>query len=105
VVSHDAFGYLERYWLHLEAIAGLSPDAEPSPAHLAELQDVAQEVGITTVFTETLGSRELADTLARDLGLRTATLDPIEGVGEDSEDDYLSLMRSNLAHLREANGC
>jgi zinc transport system substrate-binding protein len=105
VVSHDAFGYLERYGLHLEAIAGLSPDAEPSPAHLAELQDVAQEVGITTVFTETLGSRELADTLARDLGLRTATLDPIEGVGEDSEDDYLSLMRSNLAHLREANGC
>ena len=35
VVSHDAFGYLARYGLHLEPIAGLSPDAEPTPAALA----------------------------------------------------------------------
>ncbi len=79
VVSHDAFGYLEKYGLHFDPIAGLSPDAEPTPAHLAELQDLAQEEGVTTVFTETLGSRKMADTLANDLGLRTATLDPLEG--------------------------
>ena len=38
VVSHDAFGYLEKYGLHFDAIAGLSPESEPTPAHLAELQ-------------------------------------------------------------------
>ena len=105
VVSHDAFGYLEKYGLHFDAIAGLSPDAEPTPAHLAELQDIVREEGVTTVFTETLGSRKLADTLAHDLGLKTATLDPIEGVDADSTDDYLSLMRANLANLKAANAC
>ena len=38
VVSHDAFGYLgERYDLDVHAIAGLSPDAEPSARRLGEL--------------------------------------------------------------------
>ncbi|MGH3362663.1 MAG: metal ABC transporter substrate-binding protein, partial [Nocardioides sp.] len=75
VVSHDAFAYLEKYGLHLEPIAGLSPDAEPTPAHLAQLQELARDEGITTVFAETLGSRQLADTLAGDLGLHTRELD------------------------------
>lgn len=105
VVSHDAFGYLERYGIELAPIAGLSPGAEPTPAHLAQLQELAREKGITTVFTETLGSSKMADTLAGDLGLRTSTLDPIEGVAEGSDDDYLSIMRRNLDNLQEANGC
>jgi zinc transport system substrate-binding protein len=107
VVSHDAFGYLgARYGLNLHPINGLSPDAEPSPAHLAELADLIESEGVTTVFSETLASPELADSLAGDLGLETAVLDPIEGLTEETEDeDYLSLMRANLAALRTANDC
>ncbi|HEX6247656.1 MAG TPA: metal ABC transporter substrate-binding protein [Nocardioidaceae bacterium] len=106
VVSHDAFGYLEKYGLHFEPIAGLSPDAEPSPAHLTRLADLITDEGITTVFSETLASPAMAETLARDLGLETAVLDPIEGLGDEtSEEDYLSLMRANLAALQDANGC
>ena len=107
VVSHDAFGYLgARYDLDLHAINGLSPDAEPSPAHLRELSDLIESEGITTVFSETLASPAMADTLASDLGLQTAVLDPVEGLGDDTADeDYLSLMRANLAALQQANGC
>lgn len=106
VVSHDAFGYLEKYGLHLEPITGLSPDAEPSPAHLAELQDLVREEGITTVFSERLAAPELAETLAADVGVETAVLDPVEGLTDETEDeDYLSLMQDNLAALRTANGC
>jgi zinc transport system substrate-binding protein len=105
VVSHDAFAYLEKYGLHFEPIAGLSPDAEPTPAHLAQLQRLIRDESITTVFTETLGSRKMADTLADDLDLRTLTLDPIEGLTDGSSDDYVSIMRTNLANLKEANGC
>lgn len=107
VVSHNAFTYFaERYGLHVESINGLTPDAEPSPAHLAELSDLIESEGITTVFSETLATRELADTLAGDLGLRTAVLDPIEGLADgDSGEDYLSLMRANLAAIQEANDC
>lgn len=107
VVSHDAFGYLgRRYGLHVVAINGLSPDAEPSPAHLRQLHDLIRTDHITTVFSEALASPVLADTLAHDLGIRTAVLDPIEGLTDATADqDYLSLMRRNLAAIQEANHC
>ena len=106
VVSHDAFGYLARYGLHLEPINGLSPDAEPNPATLAELAGVIEDEGVTTVFSERLASPALAETLASDLDVETGVLDPIEGLtSETAGDDYLSLMRENLAALQEANRC
>lgn len=107
VTSHAAFGYLAaRYDLEMIAIAGLSPDVEPSPQQLAEIQRLVESEGITTVFAEALGTQEYADTLARDLGVRTDVLDPVEGlVDADSDEDYFSLMRANLAALQEANGC
>ncbi|MBA3232381.1 MAG: zinc ABC transporter substrate-binding protein [Propionibacteriales bacterium] len=107
VTSHAAFGYLaSRYDLEMIPIAGLSPEVEPSPQHLAEMADYIETDGITTVFSETLGTKAYADTLARDLGVQSAVLDPVEGLADDdSDDDYLSLMRENLAALQQANGC
>jgi zinc transport system substrate-binding protein len=106
VVSHNAFGYLGRYGLYIEPISGLSPDAEPTPADLARLHQLIEEDGITTVFGERLVSPKLAQSLADDMGVTAAVLDPIEGLSsETSSDDYLSLMRDNLAALRKADGC
>ncbi|NGN95255.1 zinc ABC transporter substrate-binding protein [Nocardioides sp. KC13] len=106
VVSHDAFAYLDKYGLEFESIAGLTPDAEPNPAQLAEIGEHAKEHGVNTIFSERLVSSALADTLAGDLGLKTAVLDPIEGLSADTEgEDYLSLMRQNLDALKAANGC
>ena len=106
VVSHDAFGYLEKYGLELAPIAGLSPDAEPTPADLSRLQDLIRKDGITTVFSETLASPKMSESLARDLAITTAVLDPIEGLTDEAGDqDYLSLMRANLVALKKANGC
>jgi zinc transport system substrate-binding protein len=106
VVSHDAFTYLDRFGLTVEGIAGLSPDAEPTPADLARLQELIESDGITTVFSERLVSPRLSQTLADDMGITTAVLDPIEGLSDETADeDYLSLMRENLAALEEANGC
>ncbi|MPZ59740.1 MAG: zinc ABC transporter substrate-binding protein [Propionibacteriales bacterium] len=107
VTSHAAFGYLaQRYDLEMIAISGLSPDAEPSLARMRELQDLAEDEGITTVFSETLADPRLSETLADEVGVTTEVLDPIEGLtDETAEEDYFSLMRSNLQKLREANGC
>ena len=105
-MSHQAFGYLARYGLDFEPIAGLSPDAEPTAADLAHLQDLISSDGITTVFSERLASAKMADTLAQDLGITTAVLDPIEGLSDEtSGEDYLSLMSENLTALQQANGC
>ncbi len=106
VVSHDAFSYLGTYGLEVAPIAGISPDAEPSPSRLAELQGVIAEEGVSTVFYETLVSPDLAETLAGDLGIETAVLDPIEGLTDETEgEDYVSLMEQNLEALRTANSC
>ena len=107
VVSHDAFEYLgARYDLDVHPIAGLSPDAEPSARHLDELSDLIRTDHITTVFSERLASPQMAETLASDLGIKTAVLDPIEGLTSSNDhDDYLSLERANLQALREAGGC
>jgi zinc transport system substrate-binding protein len=107
VTSHAAFGYLaRRYKLEQIAVSGLSPEAEPSPARIAEVHDLVREHQITTIFYETLVSPAVAESIARDLGLRTDVLDPIEGITDQSRGtDYLAIMRSNLAALRRANEC
>lgn len=109
VTSHAAFGYLaDAYDLHQIALTGISPEAEPSPRALEELVEQVKESGATTVFFETLVSPRLAETVAREAGVRTAVLDPLEGLSEerlDAGDDYLTVMRENLAALREALGC
>jgi zinc transport system substrate-binding protein len=107
VTSHDAFGYLaRRYGLEQIPIAGIDPHAEPSPSEQAEISDLVDDDGITTVFTETLVSDDVAESIADETGVTVATLDPIEGLSDDTSDDtYLTLMRSNLQMLREANGC
>jgi zinc transport system substrate-binding protein len=107
ITTHAAFGYLaERYHLTQIGISGLSPDAEPSPSRIAEVQRVARKYRLTTIFSETLVSPALAQAIAGDLGLRTDVLDPIEGVTDQSRgNDYFSIMTSNLTALRKAGGC
>lgn len=107
ITTHAAFGYLaERYGLIQIAIAGISPDTDPSPARIADIQQIAREMGLTTVFFETLASPALADAIASDVGLKTAVLDPIEGITNQSAGTtYPEIMLSNLAALQRANGC
>ena len=104
VVSHEAFGYLaDRYGLTQIGIAGLDPEAEPSPQRLAEVADYAREHDVTTIFFETLVSPRVAEALARETGARVASLDPLEGAPERG--DYFSAMRDNLEAIREGLGC
>ncbi|MGW7210055.1 zinc ABC transporter substrate-binding protein [Streptomyces sp. NPDC054837] len=104
--NHAAFGYLaERYGLTQEAISGLDPESEPSPARIKELQTEAKADGVTTVFYETLVSDKTAKTLASDAGLKTDVLDPLEGITDKSKgDDYFQVMESNLSALKTALG-
>ncbi|WP_437065770.1 metal ABC transporter substrate-binding protein [Streptomyces sp. enrichment culture] len=106
VTTHAAFGYLaERYGLTEEAISGLDPDTEPSGARVKDLQKIAKEDGVTTVFYETLVSDKTAKTLAGDTGLRTDVLDPVEGITDHSRgEDYFQVMEANLTALRTALG-
>ena len=109
VTSHAAFGYLAaRYGLRQVPLVGLQPEAEPGPKDVERLVHAVRATGATTVFSETLASSALADTVAREAGVGTAVLDPLEGLTEGevrAGSDYFSVMDRNLAVLREALGC
>ncbi len=107
VVAHEAFGHMaHRYDLRQVGIGGLDPESEPSPERIADVHDIVRDEGVDTIFYEPLVSPKAAETVAADLGVESAVLDPIEGLTDETADeDYLTLMRSNLEALRTANRC
>ena len=109
VTSHEAFGYLAaRYGLRQEGAAGIDPTAEPDAKRIAELTDLVKKNGVTVVFTESLVSSRVADTLAREAGVKTDTLDPLEGLSGKKQAagaDYFTVMDTNLRKVRAALGC
>ncbi len=105
VTAHTAFGYLaDRTGLTQVGISGLDPESSPSPARLAEIAQIAKDQGVTTIFTEALIDPKVAQTLADDLGITTAVLDPIESQ-TDASKDYAATMNSNIDALTKANNC
>ena len=105
VTAHTAFGYLaDRTGLTQVGISGLDPESSPSPARLAEIAQIAKEQGVTTIFTEALIDPKVAQTLADDLGITTAVLDPIESQ-TDASKDYAAVMQANIDALTKANNC
>lgn len=109
IVSHNAFSYFaKRYNLNAIAIAGISPDEEPSPRTLAGIIDQARDRGIHYIFFETMVSSLLAETVAREIGGGVLMLNPIENVTHEEVergDDYVSLMEGNLRNLQIALEC
>ena len=109
VTSHSAFSYfVKRYDLKQIAISGISPEEEPSPARMKEIIDTVRAEGATHIFFETLIDKEVSETIAEETGAKTLVLNPIEGLTPEQArggEDYISVMRQNLANLRLALEC
>ena len=109
VTNHDAFNYLAKdYGLEALSISGLSPEAEPTSKELAELAEVIKSNNIKYVLTETVASPKLADTLAKEVGITTLELNPLEGLTSDeisNGKNYISVMEENLKNLALALDC
>jgi zinc transport system substrate-binding protein len=109
VTGHAAFRYLAaRYRLTQISIDGVTPEAEPTPRALAKLIAEVKRTHATTVFFETLISPKIAQTVAREAGISTAVLDPIEGLtakATASGATYFTVMKQNLKALRTALDC
>ena len=109
VTSHDSFSFLaKRYGLTQESIAGISPENEPTPKRVIELEKIIKTENIDVVFTEELVSPEVAQTLSREAGIKTAVLSPLESLTKEQQkngENYFSIMRSNLKKLSNALRC
>lgn len=106
VTQHAAFGYLaNQYGLTQEAIAGISPDQEPSPSRLSELKHYVDDNQVKVIYFEENASSKVAETLSKETGVKLEVLNPLESLTDkqikDGE-DYLSVMRENLTALKES---
>jgi zinc transport system substrate-binding protein len=107
VTSHNAFGYLaRRYGLNQVGITGLTPEEEPSPEDLASVSDFVKDNDVRTIYFETLVSPTIAESIASESGAQTDVLDPVEGLNDESQgNDYLEVMRANLANIQKGQPC
>jgi len=109
VTSHSAFGYLaSRYNLKQLSLTGLSPDQEPSPKELASAANFAKENKVKYIFFETLVSPKLSQTIAKEVGAKTISFNPLEGLTPEeitAGHDYFTVQRENLANLQIALEC
>nr|WP_319487316.1 metal ABC transporter substrate-binding protein [uncultured Caproiciproducens sp.] len=106
IVAHQAFGYLcKAYGLNQIAIEGLTADSEPDPARMSEIIKFAKEHKVKTIFFEDLVSPKVAETIAKAVGAKTATFNPLEGLTDEEQSkglEYVSVMKQNLQTLKDA---
>jgi zinc transport system substrate-binding protein len=109
ITSHAAFGYLAKeYGFNQTAIAGLSPDEEPTLQTLKNISDFAQKNNVQYIFFESLVSPKLSETIANEVGAKTLVLNPLEGLSMQDiakGKNYFTEMRSNLNQLKIALQC
>lgn len=101
VTQHTAFSYLaKRFGLNQLGIAGISPDQEPSPRQLTEIQEFVKNYKVKTIFTESNASSKVADTLVKSTGVTLKTLNPLEADPQNDK-SYLENLEDNIAILAE----
>jgi zinc transport system substrate-binding protein len=106
IVSHAAFEYMAKeYGLTQLPIRGVTPQAEPSPAKLAELAEICKKNNIKYIFFESLVSPKLSQTLADEVGAEILVLNDGQGITEEEIKQgrtYITIMYENLENLKKA---
>lgn len=107
--GHYAFGYLaRRYGLEYRAAYAVNADAEPTPAELAGLIKQVRSLGLKYVYTEELLNPRVAETIARETGVK---LLPLNGAHTISKEEFnrgttfVAIMEKNLHYLRMGLQC
>ena len=107
VAFHDFAPYFaQRYGLKADYLVDV-PELNPAPA---DLQRVAAEVKssqLKALLSEPQEGNRSFNTLAKDLGVKVVVFDPMETASEEASRNpatYVSVMRRNVADLRQAFG-
>ena len=99
VTQHTAFSYLaKRFGLRQLGIAGISPEQEPSPRQLTEIEEFVKTYKVKTIFVESNASSKVAKTLVKSTGVKLKQLNPLEADPQNNN-TYLENLEANLATL------
>lgn len=102
IVFHDAYQYFgRRFDVEAAGAISLSDASKPSPARVAEVRDLAAQVGAVCVFSEPQFAPGIVDAVFGDGEVRTAVLDPL-GMGlETGPGLYPALLRKLATSLAD----
>lgn len=106
VTQHGVFDYLARD-MGLEVVAVVQAHAgqEPSAADMLKIVKDVREKKAGAIFTEPQYPGKVGQTLARETGIPSATLDPVATGPEAAPLDYYeTVMRKNMETLRATLG-
>ncbi len=107
--GHYAFNYLaRRYDLTYVSVYGFSPDAEPSPRHLADIVQKLRRDHIKYIFYEELIQPKVAETIARETGAQMLPLNGGHNVTREEMErgvTFISLLEQDLHNLRIGLQC
>jgi ABC-type Zn uptake system ZnuABC Zn-binding protein ZnuA len=94
VTSHDAFPYFARAF-EFEIVGFAQPEAgkPPSAGELARLVEKVKAARASAIFSEAGGSSQLAETLAKETGMKVVTDLPTDSLLDRPADSYVGLMR------------
>lgn len=112
VTAHDAFGYMARDWgLRVAAVQGLSTEAEPSVADIAETARIVVEAGVPAVFVEsTINPRTVealiaaAGALGHAVTVGAMLYADAMGPAGTPEGTYIGMIRANVIAIAGALG-
>ena len=109
VVNHNAFSYLShKYGFEVEALSGLSPEAEPSAQNMARLIEHIKEHNVQTLFFESFVSDRAIKSIATDTGVEVDVLQPLGNITADEAKEnytYADIMKTNLDKISKALMC
>ena len=102
VTFHDSFDYFAKEFglnviTTIENEHGLSPSAK----EMAEIITKIKEEHVKAIFIEPDSNAKIAEMVANETGTKIYTLNPVTS-GKDDLDEYINIMRDNLATLKEA---
>ncbi|ALB44219.1 MULTISPECIES: metal ABC transporter solute-binding protein, Zn/Mn family [Clostridium] len=98
ITGHAAFGYLCRdFGLTQKSVENLFAEGEPTPKQLEDLVSFCKESNIKTVFSESLASPKISETLAKEVGAKVVPILTLESKEDDKS--YLESMRYNLDEI------
>ncbi|HEL0593655.1 TPA: zinc ABC transporter substrate-binding protein [Streptococcus equi subsp. zooepidemicus] len=102
VTQHTAFSYLaKRFGLKQLGISGISPEQEPTPRQLTEIQDFVKEYKVKTIFAEDNVNPKIAKAIAKTAGAKVKLLSPLEAAPKNNK-SYLDNLRANLEALYQS---
>ena len=98
ITGHAAFGYLCRdFGLTQRSVENLFAEGEPTPKQLENLVNFCKENNINTVFSESLASPKVSETLAKEVKAKVVPILTLEAKEDDK--NYIQAMKYNLDEI------